>query len=58
LQQGDLIVKFDDVPVDDAERLRWLQANAGVGKKVQLVVKRGDQTATVSLQTVLQPEQL
>jgi serine protease Do len=58
LQQGDLVVKFNDVPVDDAERLRWLQANAGVGKSVALVVRRGNQTATINLQTVLQPEQL
>jgi serine protease Do len=58
LQQGDLIVKFDDVPIDDAERLRWLQANAGVGKTVQLVVRRQNQTANVTLKTVLQPDQL
>ena len=56
LQQGDLVVKFDEVTVDDAERLRWLQANAGVGKTVQLTVRRGDGTQTVALKTVLQPE--
>jgi serine protease Do len=56
LQRGDLIVKLDEVRVDDAERLRWLQANAGVDKPVRLLVRRGDRETTVTLKTVLQPE--
>jgi serine protease Do len=56
LQQGDIILKFDDVKVDDVERLRWLQANAGIGKTVHLTVRRGERDYGVSLQTVLQPD--
>ena len=56
LQQGDLIEKLDDVVIDDAERLRWLQANAGIGKVVKLLVRRGASESTISLTTVLQPE--
>ena len=56
LQRGDLVVKFDGVSVDDAERLRWLSANAGVGKKVTLRVRRGDSEADVNLTTTAQPE--
>jgi S1-C subfamily serine protease len=56
LQRGDLVLKLDDAPVDDAERLRWMQANAGVGKTIKVLVRRGDREQTVSLKTVLQPE--
>jgi len=56
LQQGDLVLKLDDVVIDDAERLRWLQANAGVGKEVRLTIRRGDKELEVLLQTVLQPD--
>ncbi|MEO6954248.1 MAG: trypsin-like peptidase domain-containing protein [Polyangia bacterium] len=56
LQQGDLVEKLDDVVIDDAERLRWLQANAGVGKAVKLLVRRGANESVVTLTTVLQPE--
>lgn len=56
LQQGDLVEKLDDVVIDDAERLRWLQANAGVGKAVTLTVRRGDSERVVTLTTVLQPK--
>ncbi len=56
LQQGDIIVKLDDVIIDDAERLRWLQANAGIGKQVKLTVIRGREQHVVALTTVLQPD--
>ena len=56
LMQGDLVLKLDGVLVEDAERLRWFQANAGVGKTMTLLIRRGDKEQTVSLQTVLQPE--
>ncbi len=56
LQQGDLIEKLDDVVIDDAERLRWLQANAGIGKAVTLLVRRGASEQAVTLTTILQPE--
>jgi serine protease Do len=56
LQRGDLIVKLDDIEIDDVERLRWLQANAGVGKAVKLTVRRGQQQQVVQLKTILQPE--
>ena len=56
IARGDIILKFDGVAIDDAERLRWLSANAGVGKKVMLHVKRGAREADVSLTTVAQPD--
>ena len=51
-----MILKFDGVAVDDAERLRWLSANAGVGKKIMLHVRRGAKEADVALTTVAQPD--
>jgi serine protease Do len=56
LARGDLVLKFDGVAVDDAERLRWLSANAGVGKQVLLQVRRGDQVRDVQLTTIAQPD--
>jgi serine protease Do len=56
LRRGDLIVSFDDLTIEDAERLRWLTANAGVGKSVTLRVRRGDQQQDVKLKTILQPD--
>jgi serine protease Do len=56
LTRGDVVLKFDGVAVDDAERLRWLLANAGVGKQVTLhVVRPGRGEADVKLTTSLQP---
>ncbi len=55
LRRGDLVLKFDGVSVDDAERLRWLSANAGVGKKVVLRVKRGEAEQDITLTTIAQP---
>jgi serine protease Do len=56
IARGDVILKFDGVNVDDAERLRWLSANAGVGKKITLHVKRGSREADVTLTTIAQPD--
>jgi serine protease Do len=56
IRPKDVILKFDGVTIDDAERLRWLSANAGVGKKVTLHVRRGSQEADVALTTVAQPD--
>jgi S1-C subfamily serine protease len=56
LRRGDLVLAFDGLPVEDAERLRWLAANAGVGKQVTLRVRRGDAEQDVALTTILQPE--
>ncbi|HWE28078.1 MAG TPA: trypsin-like peptidase domain-containing protein [Polyangia bacterium] len=56
IQPGDVVLKFDGVTVDDAERLRWLSANAGVGKKVTLHVRRGGREADVSMTTIAQPD--
>jgi serine protease Do len=56
IARGDVIVKFDGVEIDDAERLRWLSANAGVGKKITLRVRRGTREADVALTTVAQPD--
>jgi serine protease Do len=56
LQRGDIVLQFDGNPVDDAERLRWLSANAGVGKQVKLRVRRGDSEAEVTVTTTAQPD--
>jgi serine protease Do len=56
IARGDVILKFDGVEIDDAERLRWMSANAGVGKKITLHVRRGAKEADVSLTTVAQPD--
>jgi serine protease Do len=56
LRRGDLVVAFDDLSIEDAERLRWLTANAGVGKSVTLRVRRGDQQQDIKLKTILQPD--
>jgi serine protease Do len=56
IARGDIILKFDGVAIDDAERLRWLSANAGVGKKVTLHLRRGNHEADVTLTTVAQPD--
>ena len=56
IQRGDVVLKFDGVAIDDAERLRWLSANAGVGKKIVLRVKRGAHEADVVLTTMMQPD--
>jgi S1-C subfamily serine protease len=56
VQRGDVVLKFNGVDVDDAERLRWLSANAGVGKKIVLRLKRGNREADVSLTTMAQPD--
>lgn len=56
LRRGDLVVKFDGVEIDDAERLRWLSANAGLGKTVKLTVRRGREEQEVSMVTMARPE--
>jgi len=56
LARGDLVMKFDGVSVEDAERLRFLSANAGVGKKCTLQVRRGDAVKDVELTTIAQPD--
>ena len=56
LRRGDLVLSFDGVSVDDSEKLRWLSANAGVGKTVVLKVRRGEAVESVKLTTILQPD--
>jgi serine protease Do len=56
LQRGDLVLKFDGIDVEDAERLHWLQANAGVGKTVVLHVRRNDQQTDMTMTTIAQPQ--
>ena len=56
LRRGDLILRFDGLPVEDAERLRWLQANAGVGRQVSLHVRRGDREFQTSAVLAAQPD--
>ncbi|MDB4970031.1 MAG: protease Do [Myxococcales bacterium] len=56
MQRGDIVLKFDGVAVDDAERLRWLSANAGVGKKITLRIKRGPRESDIAMTTIAQPD--
>jgi serine protease Do len=49
---GDIIVAFDGSPVEDADRLRFLTANAGVGKSVVVDVVRGAKRGQVRLTTI------
>jgi serine protease Do len=56
LKRGDLVVKFDGEAVEDAERLRWLSANAGVGKSVKLTVRRETEERVITLVTAAQPQ--
>jgi serine protease Do len=56
LQRADIVMRFDGVTVDDAERLRWLSANAGVGKTVTLHIRRGPAETDVKVTTMLQPD--
>jgi serine protease Do len=58
LRRGDVVLSFDGVPIDDAERLRWLSANAGVGKQVTLKVMRENTQAEVRVTTMAQPSQI
>jgi len=53
---GDVVVSFDGVTVEDAERLSFLQANAGVGKTVILGVVRRGQKAEVRITTIAAPD--
>jgi serine protease Do len=55
LQRGDVVVRFDGQPIEDAERLRFLSANAGVGKPVKLTVRRGAAQREITLVTAAQP---
>ncbi|HZS40246.1 MAG TPA: trypsin-like peptidase domain-containing protein [Polyangia bacterium] len=56
LRRGDVVLQFDGLAVDDGERLRWLSANAGVGKKVLLRVRRGEAEQDIPLVTIAQPD--
>jgi len=55
LQQEDIIVEVDDVPVATAEDLRREILTKKVGQSVKLDVVRGDQRVAVSVQTAEQP---
>ncbi len=44
LAAGDVIVGFDDQPIDRDTLLQWLASTAGVGKRVSLRVMRGEKT--------------
>lgn len=41
LKPGDLVLSFNGTAVDDAERLRYLTAEAGAGRQVILRIRRG-----------------
>lgn len=43
LKPGDVIVKFDNQPVNDASKLSWMASMKGIGKKVPVEFYRGTQ---------------
>jgi serine protease Do len=51
----DVIVAFDDLPVDDGLQLRWMCANAGIGRTVVLRVKRNGKLREVRVKTAAPP---
>lgn len=55
LQQEDIIVKVDDVPVATSDDLRREILSKKVGQTVKLDVVRGDQKVVVPVQTAEQP---
>jgi len=55
-QPGDVVVTFDGVTVEDAERLSFLQANVGVDKTVILGVVRHGAKAEVRITTIAAPD--
>jgi serine protease Do len=57
LQTGDVVVSFAGKPVRSSKDLPWLVATAGIGREVELVVRRGGQETRLKLKTELQPEQ-
>ncbi len=57
LKVGDVLTAFDGAQVDDAQRLRWLSAMAGVGHKAELVAMRGGQPMKLSAKLEAMPEE-
>ena len=49
ISEGDVITGFDGRDVVTAARLRWLVASAGVGRRVALTLKRGEDERSVQV---------
>ncbi|MGC4116700.1 MAG: trypsin-like peptidase domain-containing protein [Myxococcales bacterium] len=56
LRSGDVITEFNGVAVDDAQRLRWLAATAGIGKTVALNWQRAGRAGKGSARLAAMPE--
>ncbi len=49
LAPGDVILELDGEAIEDADQLAWLAGNIGVGKKVSLTIRRGNQELELPL---------
>ena len=49
LKKGDIIVAFNEEPVDDITDLRWKSSVAGIGEQVKLRVRRAREDVEVAL---------
>ncbi|HEY3452889.1 MAG TPA: trypsin-like peptidase domain-containing protein [Myxococcales bacterium] len=56
LRSGDVITEFNGVAVDDAQRLRWLAATAGIGKTVSLAWQHSGHASKGSARLAAMPE--
>jgi len=56
LAVGDVITTFDGRTVGNAARLRWYVATAGVGRKVALIVRRGEGERALRVELSPSPE--
>jgi S1-C subfamily serine protease len=57
LQPGDVIVKVDQVPINDARDLLAYLNNKAIGSNVAVVVNRGGRNVTLSVKLESMPEQ-
>ena len=56
LSSGDVITQFDGTRVDDAQKLRWLAATAGIGRAVTVAFQRGGKPQKAMATLALMPE--
>ena len=55
LQEGDVIVKFNDVEVTDSAMLAWMTATAGIGNKVTLDIMRDRKPLKIEIEVQAKP---
>ena len=55
IQAGDIILRFNDTPVNDVNQLSWLSNTAGVGNIVTLQMLRGDNLKNIKIKVQPKP---